>query len=1078
VEVEERISAQGEVLRPLELERVLAAGQQLVVRGVRSAAVALVNSYINPIHEQQLGRALREAGFDCVSCSAGLSPLITLLTRAETAVVDAALTPLVGRFLARVQRAVGSDGPAPLLVMTSAGGLERAESFRAKDSLLSGPAGGVVGAALEGRRAGFDKIISFDMGGTSTDVARYEGDYDYRFDQQVGDAHLALEAMAIESVAAGGGSICCCRLGALEVGPESAGAHPGPACYGAGGPLTVTDVNLLLGRLDRQRFNIPVDPERAEQALSGVRQALCEQTGRGPEGAIERDALLEGFVEIANERMADAIRRVSVRRGYEPKEHVLVAFGGAGPQHGCGVADRLQMDTILVPARAGLLSAQGIGHAVVEKIAARQVLRRLDEVEQQIPKWLDAMGHQAGRAVQEDGVPADQVTVRHRLVHLRFVGQDSTLAVDQQPGCSLEQAFRTRFEALYGYQPEGRAVEVESLRVIASSLPAQVRPQVDTSPRQEVPPPRRIRARFEGRWQEVACYDRESLSPGSVLESPAIVMDRYSTTVVEPGWQASVQVEGAILMRRLPQRSRQDGRSARADHHAEEVKLELFVGRLGAIAEEMGEMLRRTALSTNIKERRDFSCALLDSDGELVVNAPHIPVHLGSLGLCVRRLIEVIAMEPGDVVVTNHPGLGGSHLPDVTVVTPVYVGQQQLGYLASRAHHAEIGGITPGSMPPSATRLVQEGVVIAPCHLVSRGRPRWEAMRELLSRAAHPSRATEDNLADLRAAVAANHLGAGALQHLAGASSVQTLQHFMEALKARAEHQIRRALSRLEDGVYTHRGCLDDGSPLQVKVSISGDSGHVDFEGSAAVHPGNLNATPAIVRGVVIYVLRLLIDQPLPLNEGLMRAVTLNIPRGLLNPDFSGDPASLPAVVGGNVETSQRLVDHLLAALGLAACSQGTMNNVTFGSDLFGYYETVGGGTGAGPGFNGASAVHSHMTNTRITDVEVVEHRFPVRVERFAIRRGSGGSGLHTGGDGAIRELTFLEPVTLSLLAQRRATGPCGLAGGESGKPGAQRVIRASGQVQQLGGIDGCRVDPGDRLVLETPGGGGYGQGD
>jgi 5-oxoprolinase (ATP-hydrolysing) len=729
-----------------------------------------------------------------------------------------------------------------------------------------------------------------------------------------------------------------------------------------------------------------------------------------------------------------------------------------------------------------LLSAQGIGHAVVEKIAARQVLRRLDQVEQQLPGWLEAMGQQASRAVEQDGVPADQVVVRHRLVQLRFVGQDSTLAVDQHPGCSLEQAFRSRFEDLYGYQPEGRAVEVESLRVIASSRPAKVRREPDTFPRREVPPPRRIRARFEGRWQEVACYDREELMPGSVLQSPAIVMDRYSTTVVEPGWQASVQVDGAVLMRRVPPGDAPKisfTRSpARADHHAEEVKLELFVGRLGAIAEEMGEMLRRTALSTNIKERRDFSCALLDSDGELVVNAPHIPVHLGSLGLCVRRLREAIAMERGDVVVTNHPGLGGSHLPDVTVVTPVHVGQQLLGYLASRAHHAEIGGITPGSMPPSATRLVEEGVVIEPCHLVARGRPRWEVMRERLARAAHPSRATEDNLADLRAAVAANHLGAGALQRLAGASSVTTLHHFMEALKARAEHQIRRALSRLEDGDYTHRGCLDDGTPLQVRVSISGDRGHVDFEGSADVHPGNLNATPAIVRGVVIYVLRLLIDQPLPLNEGLMRAVTLNIPRGLLNPDFSGDPASLPAVVGGNVETSQRLVDHLLAALGLAACSQGTMNNVTFGSGRFGYYETLGGGTGAGPGFNGASAVHSHMTNTRITDVEVVEHRFPVRVERFAIRRGSGGSGLHAGGDGVVRELTFLEPVTLSLLAQRRTTGPCGLAGGGPGQPGAQRLIRASGQVQHLGGIDGCRVEPGDRLVLETPGGGGYGASD
>ena len=672
-------------------------------------------------------------------------------------------------------------------------------------------------------------------------------------------------------------------------------------------------------------------------------------------------------------------------------------------------------------------------------------------------------------------MPSDRILVRRRFVQMRFSGQDSTLQVEWRPGRDLGEAFAEQHLALFGHRPDGRAVEVESLRVMASSRRDEQREPtmgaVDGGPR-PAPRLRTARVRFGGRWLEVPCYDQAALRPGHVLESPSLVLDDCATTVVEPGWSARVDGSCAVVMEGVGQGQGQG--QGQGEHAA--VRMELFVGRVEAVAEEMGEVLQRTALSTNIKERRDFSCAVLDPRGRLVVNAPHIPVHLGSLGLCVRSLRRAVEMAPGDVVVTNHPAFGGSHLPDVTVVTPVFAGDELVGYVANRAHHAELGGTRPGSMPPRATCLQEEGVVLTPTHLVRRGQPRYDQLRRLLSGGLHPSRAPDDNLADLRAAVAANNLGAEALGRLAAERGPPELARFMDALRARARDHARAALGALDDGVHTAAGALDDGTPLCVSVAVRGASAVVDFAGTAGVHPGNLNATPAIVHGVVIYLLRLLVDRPFPLNEGLMDAVELRIPAGLLDPPFSADLAACPAVVGGNVETSQRLVDLLLAALSLSAGSQGTMNNVLFGAEGgAGYYETVGGGAGAGPGFHGASAVHTHMTNTRITDAEVLEHRYPVRVERFAVRRGSGGEGQYRGGDGVTRELTFLEPMSLSVLSQRRTRGPRGAAGGQPGAPGAQRVVRADGQVRDLASIDGCQVEPGDRLVLETPGGGGWG---
>jgi 5-oxoprolinase (ATP-hydrolysing) len=1083
-EVVERLAADGSVLVPLDLDAARSAAERAVAAGVRSAAVALMHAFRDPAHERALAGVLREAGFEHVALSSDLAPFIGLLSRAQTATVDAYLGPVIGRYLEGVRGALGGGR---LHVMTSSGGLVQPADFRAKDSLLSGPAGGVVGAALAGRRSGFARVIAFDMGGTSTDVARVDGDFEYVWEHEVGGARIVAPALAIESVAAGGGSICTIDAQGLRVGPESAGASPGPACYGAGGPLTVTDCNLLLGRLDAARFAIPVHPEPARVAADELAARVREQTREDVGG----EALLSGLIDIADERMADAIRGISLRRGYDPGEYALVAFGGAGAQHACGVASRLGIGTVVVPADAGLLSALGIGHAPLERFAERQVLRRLDEIGSEIASTFESLAAEAVDAVAREGVDRSSIVIRRRIASLRYVGQDSTLMVDWEPSIDLRTAFEDRHSAIYGHRPAARPIEVESLRAIASTVVADPPAAPDPQPHDATPAATRP-TWLGGAWADVPVYERERLRPGARLAGPALIAERHSATFVAPGWMARLDSAENVILQCVSAEVGVDHAAATAPDpgavhsrtnaltHSrtsspDAVRTELFISRFRALVGEMGEMLRRTALSTNVKERLDFSCALLDADGELVVNAPHIPVHLGAMGLCVRAVREAVPMRPGDVVVTNHPGFGGSHLPDVTVITPVHdTDGTVIGYVASRAHHAEIGGTRPGSMPPSARTLAEEGVVIAPMHLVSEGQARWGEIRAVLEGGPHPSRAVDDNLADLAAAVAANHRGAEMLRAMAREHGRGAVAGYMGALKRRAEDGIRAALRGIPDGVYEAEERLDDGSPLRVRIVVEGDRASISFAGSADVHPGNLNATPAIVRSVVLYVLRLLVREPLPLNEGLMRAVELDIPPGLLNPPFR-DPARDPAVVGGNTEVSQRLTDTLLKALGLAACSQGTMNNVLWGSERFGYYETVCGGSGAGPGWHGASAVHTHMTNTRITDPEVVEHRYPVRVDRFAMRAGSGGAGRWRGGDGAVRELTFLQPMSLSVLTQHRAEGPYGMAGGLGGAPGRQRVVRAAGGEIELKSVDGMEVEAGDRLVLETPGGGGFG---
>jgi 5-oxoprolinase (ATP-hydrolysing) len=1112
VEVDGRLSADGRELSPLDPVTARAAADELVRAGIRSAAIALIHSYAHPAHEMQLERILLDTGIERVSRSSAIAPEIRMLNRARTAVVNAYLAPVVEDYVRDVSSGLGPAGPGSTLhLMTSTGGLVQPDGFHAKDALLSGPAGGVVGAARAGRAAGFDRVITFDMGGTSTDVARFDGDYDYVWEHEVGGIELLAPALAIETVAAGGGSICELGPNGLDVGPRSAGAQPGPACYGAGGPLTITDVNLLLGRLPAGRLAVPVLREPAvagARALYGALQRRGDAAEFGPlpevsvipaeagigerEHVVELEPLLEGLVDIANERMADAIRGISLRKGYDPAGYALVAFGGAGGQHACGVAEKLGIATVVVPPDAGLLSAWGLGHAVVERFAMRQVLAPLAEVEHEVFSMLRDLEQEAVAAVEREGVAAADVVVRRRVANLRYVGQDSTLDLEYDPSApDLAGSFVDRHLDTYGHAPAGRAVELESLRVIASSrlAPEMVAPVPDA---RITPANLHARVWLAGGWRDAGLFDRDNLRPADAFTGPCLIAESHGATLIPDEWSGVIDGSSAIVLSHSGQPAGDPGpalapspaaaaeASGRSTSHLDAapgaVVEELFVSRFASLVSEMGDQLRRTALSTNVKERLDFSCALLDQGGELVANAPHIPVHLGAMGLCVRQVRDALPMAPGDVVVTNHPAYGGSHLPDVTVITAVHDRDGALlGYVASRAHHAEIGGTRPGSMPPDATTLAEEGVVIAPTYLARAGEWRWQEIRRILSDAPHPSRAVDENLADLAAQAAANHRGAGLLREMARAHGRDLVAHHMDALKARAERRIRDAIAALPPGRYEAVERLDDGAPLQVRIDIENGTASIDFSGTGDVHPGNLNATPAIVRSVVIYVLRLLIAEPLPLNEGLMKAVHLQIPRGMLNPDFSGDDTAAPAVVGGNTEVSQRLTDTMLKALRLAACSQGTMNNVLWGNTGFGYYETVAGGTGAGPAWDGESAVHSHMTNTRITDPELLEHRYPVRLERFAIRRGSGGAGEWRGGDGVVREITFLEPVSLSVLGQHRVERPYGMDGGEPGAAGRQTLIRRDGERVELGSIDAADAEPGDRLLLETPGGGGWG---
>ncbi|WP_309380478.1 hydantoinase B/oxoprolinase family protein [Cerasicoccus frondis] len=1049
IEVEGRLDADGVEVKPLQLGQTLwDKVSEARAAGCEAAAVALMHSYCNPVHEQALERVLMDAGFKVVVLSSAIAPFIKLLPRAQTTVADAYLSPIMNAYLNQVDSALGHG---KLRVMTSAGGLMARQNFRAKDSLLSGPAGGVVGALAAGKQAGFSRVIAFDMGGTSTDVSRSEGVFDYRSSHRVGDASILAPALKIETVAAGGGSICGWDGRKLFVGPDSAGAHPGPACYGAGGPLTITDVNLLLGRVLPGAFSIPVYPEHAAKAADEIARAA----------GVPRGGLLVGFLRIANERMASAIETISVREGYDPREYALVAFGGAGGLHACAIADELGVETVLFPPCAGVLSAYGIQQAAIERIGQRQVMASLDEVASRLEGWLKGMAKELREALAAEGVDATQIMIRQNRVVLRLAGQESTLTINFVN--DLASSFQREYEQVFGYFPRGRIIEVVALEVVVATKPeVGVEESFAASP-QLLKPPKTTQV------GEVvlSVWARGELPMGVQVNGPAVVYDDTCTLYIDEQWSAVMGSQGTLRLTRRMHVERDDALN-------EAVVRELFTNRFRQIVEEMGVQLERTAVSTNVKERLDFSCALLDAQGRLIANAPHIPVHLGALGLCVRTVAQQMDLAPGDVVVTNHPGYGGSHLPDVTVITPVYSGESLIGYVANRTHHAELGGIRPGSMPPNAQSLAEEGVVIAPQYLVRAGESRMDALEQLLRESPYPSRAVLDNLADLNAQVAANRRGASLLFDLAKTYGATEVARYMQAVLDFSADALRAKLATFHDE-KSAVSTLDDGSEIHVLMTRQNDALTVDFAYTSLMHPGNLNATPAIVTSALIYVLRLLVSEDIPLNEGLLEPVQIKLPRCFLNPEFPEDTTQAPAVVGGNVETSQRIVECCLRALGIVADSQGTMNNFIFGNDALSYYETIGGGAGAGSGFHGASGVHTHMTNTAITDPEIFERRYPLRLWRFALRERSGGNGRWRGGDGLVREVEFLQPMSVSLLTQHRERGPMGQCGGGDGLPGSQKRMLLGGSYEFLPSSVDYDALAGEWLFIETPGGGGYG---
>ena len=1034
---------------------------QLLEDGIPHAGVALMHSYADGSKELQLAEVLRDAGMDSVVVSHDCAPFIRILPRAETTLVEAYLSPVLDHYLDQIAAAFGSKG---FSVMTSSGGLVPRREFKAKDSLFSGPAGGLVGAVSVGKRAGNSKIIGFDMGGTSTDVTRFDGAYNYQFETRVGHAHLLAPSLKIETVAAGGGSICQFDGDRLRVGPESAGAEPGPACYGTGGPLTVTDVNLLLGRMDPDQFGIPVStaPSRSRFQQMARQLKLKEQSSR------DLDRLLAGLLEIADENMTDAIRKISTAEGYDPSEYALVAFGGAGGQHACAIAQNLGMETILFPEDAGLLSAVGLEQAVLEGFAEKQILEDYAAFSVVAGDLITTLTGQAMEKLPR-GHGRDAVE-RRCILSMRIRGQAMAMDIDWRDNQSVLHDFARQYEVIFGYKPPLDGVEVVSMRVIVSIPAPGWKREEFSQGRGDIKPLKRQRAFTRMGWVSAPVYRRADIPVGCPVDGPAIIQDSFSTLFVDAGWRGLV---GSHFTLRLRLREKNLGKRTNLGA----VELELFTNRFHTLVEDMGYRLQRTALSTNVKERLDFSCALLDAEGRLVVNAPHIPVHLGAMGLCVRTVSRSHCWEPGQMVATNHPGFGGSHLPDITVICPVFGGDEGLtGFLANRAHHAELGGISPGSMPPFARNLAEEGVVIPPTTVMCDGQVNLEEIERLLRSKPGPSRAVEENLADLRAQIAANLKGMRDFAALAESFGSRTVLRFVRAIQDRAEGSLRRKLNNLADGSYEAEQKLDDGSRLHVAARVEGDFLSLDFSGTDRAHAGNFHATPGIVYSAIMYFLRVWVNEPMPLNEGLLKPVRIVLPEGLLNPPFPSDPRKCPPVVAGNVETSQRLVDTLFLAFRVGACGQGTMNNLIFGNDRISYYETIAGGSGAGEGFAGESGVHVNMTNTGITDPEILEYRFPVRLKTFCIRKGSGGSGQFAGGDGVVRELEFREGLTVSLITQHRNEGPYGLLGGQPGKPGEQWLIRKDGSRQRLNASDQVEVRPGDALRILTPGGGGWGK--
>lgn len=1073
-EVPGRMSAEGEELEGFDEMATRAALNEAYEAGLTAVAICFMHAWAHPDHEKRAADIARKMGFTQISTSHDTSPLMKFIPRADTAVVDAYLSPILRRYVDRIATALGEgdDPDCRLMFMQSSGDLADAYFFQGKDAILSGPAGGVIGAVETSAMAGFGKIIGFDMGGTSTDVCHYDGTLERSFDTEVAGVRLRAPMMQIHTVAAGGGSILSYDGARLRAGPASAGADPGPACYRKGGPLAVTDANVMTGKLMPDFFprvfgpdaDEPIDREIVAEKFAELAEKLGD--GRKPE------EIADGFLSIAVENMAQAIKKISVQRGYDITDYALTCFGGAGGQHACLVADALGMSRIFFHPFSGILSAYGMGLAAlgtsreqaVEAPFAKDLESRLDtlarELEKANLKELEAQGLPRANA---------QSTVK---LHLRYEGTDTPLLIERGSFEETRARFEEAHKARFGFVTPDKTIISEALSVESAGRDTQVHENLGELPPRKGPARPVTETRFfsGGAWHEAKVWKREDLRPGDEMDGPAILIEDHQTIIIEPGWQADVTRHNHIVAKRKEKRAARHAIGTSVDP----VMLEIFNNRFMSVAEQMGFTLEKTAHSVNIKERLDFSCAIFDAKGGLVANAPHVPVHLGSMGASVETVIEQNPdMSPGDVYVLNAPYNGGTHLPDVTVIAPVYdeAGKTRLFYVAARGHQADIGGISPGSMPAHSKTVEEEGVLIDNFRLVERGRFREAEMRALLQSGPHPARNPDQNIADLRAQIAACEKGAQELRKLAAQFGLETVRAYMDHVQDNAEESVRRVIDVLKDGSFELE--MDDGAKICVKVSVDHASraATIDFTGTSPVQPTNLNAPSAVARAAVLYVFRCLVDDEIPLNAGCLKPLDLIIPEGsMLAPVY---PA---AVVGGNVETSQAVTDALFGALGVMAAAQGTMNNLTFGNERYQYYETICGGAGAGANFDGADAVHTHMTNSRLTDPEVLEWRFPVLLERFAIRRGSGGAGAHRGGCGIDRMIRFREAMDVAILSTHRRVPPFGLEGGSPGALGKNAILHADGKTAPLPGAAQISLKAGEAILIRTPGGGGFGK--
>ena len=1066
-EVAERLTAQGEVLIPLDEAETRRVLTQAFNAGIRAVAICFMHGYRYTAHEQAAARIARETGFTQISTSHATSPLMKFVSRGDTTVVDAYLSPILKRYVARVASALGET--TRLLFMQSSGGLTDASLFEGKDAILSGPAGGVVGAVETARAAGISRLIGFDMGGTSTDVCHYDGELERSFETEVAGIRMRAPMMQIHTVAAGGGSVLHYDHDRLRVGPDSAGANPGPAAYRRGGPLTVTDANVMVGKLMADYFpsvfgvdgTAPLDADIVLQRFT----TLADELGRTPEETAD------GFIRIAVGNMAQAIKKISVQRGHNVAQYALACFGGAGGQHACLVADALGMSRIFFHPLSGVLSAYGMGLADIRANRQRAIEAPLDTdgLALVAAAQID-MEKETSAEVTAQGVAPSGITTQTKL-HLRYAGTDTALFIDHGSLDELRAAFETAHRKRFGFIAEQKPVIIEALSVEAIGKDADVTDSAaptDTA-RSDATADRKTRYFTEGAWHDAPVFRREALTAGQSITGPAIIIEPHQTIVVEPEWRGEVTTLNHIILSRPMPKQRDHAIGTEVDP----VMLEIFNNLFMSIAEQMGFTLEKTAFSVNIKERLDFSCAIFDRAGGLVANAPHMPVHLGSMGASVRTVIDQNPdMGAGDVFVLNAPYNGGTHLPDVTVVAPVFDTDNvtRLFYVAARGHQADIGGISPGSMPAHSKTVEEEGVLIDNFKLVDRGTFREAEIRALLSSGRWPARNPDQNIADLRAEIAACEKGTQELRKMVSDFGLEVVEAYMRHVQDNAEESVRRVIGRLENAQFVQS--MDDGSKICVKVTVNTEarSAVIDFTGTSAQLGSNLNAPSAVARAAVLYVFRCMVDDDIPLNEGCLKPLDIIIPDGsMLSPVY---PA---AVVGGNVETSQAVTDALFGAFGAMASAQGTMNNLTFGNARYQYYETICGGAGAGPTFDGADAVHTHMTNSRLTDPEILEWRFPVLLEDFAIRRGSGGKGTHSGGDGVTRTIRFREAMTVSILSTHRIVAPFGLNGGTDAKCGKNSLRLKNGQTIQLDGSDQRELDADDAIIIETPGGGGFG---